>query len=76
MDSQYAEVKLTGIAQTESRETDVKGWESEFQDTLTKDPCTTDLAQFKIDTGEHPPISQAPYNAPQSLVESVNKELK
>ena len=57
MDNQYIEVTLTGRAQTESREADIKGWEKEFHDTLTKDLGTTELAKFKIDTGDHPPIS-------------------
>ena len=35
----------------------------------------TDLVQFKIETGLHPPICQGPYNTPQALLSSVNKEL-
>ena len=60
MDKQYIEVTLMGKARAESREADIKGWKKEFHDILTKDPGTTDLAKFKIDTGDHPPISQAP----------------
>ena len=75
MENQYAEVTLMGQAQAESREADVLGWESDFRDTLTKDPGTTNLAEFRIDTGQHPPVCQGPYNTPQSLVESVSKEL-
>ena len=33
------------------------------------------LKEFRIDTGDHAPIHQRPYNTPQSLFESVNKEL-
>ena len=76
MYSQYTEVILTGSVQAESREADITGWESEFHDTLTKDVGTADLAEFKMDTGDHPTISQALYNTLQSLVDIVNKELR
>ena len=47
-----------------------------FADILTKEPGLTSLVQFKIETGLHPPICQGPYNTPQALVKSVDKELE
>ena len=35
MDTQYAEVKVTGRVETDSREADIDRWESDFADTLT-----------------------------------------
>ena len=76
MEHQYTEVTLSGEVETDTKEEDVKQWESEYSDILTKDLGLTNLAEFKIKTGDHPPICQGPYNIPQSLVDSVNKELK
>ena len=33
------------------------------------------MVQFRIETGSHAPICQGPYNTPQSLLSSVDKEL-
>jgi len=44
-------------------------------DILTKEPGLTNLAQFRIDTGSHQPLCQGPYNTPQALIATVNKEL-
>ena len=63
---------LSGVAVAEE---DIKQWESDFGDILTKEPGLTTLAEFKMDTGSHPPICQGPYNTPQGLIASV-KELK
>ena len=76
MEVQYTEATVTGKVEAQTRETDVKGWEMEFSDILTKEPGLTTLVEFRIETGEHPPISQRPYNMPQALVQSVNKELE
>ena len=75
MEDQYAEAKVTGKVDSDSREADIGRWESEFADTLTKEQGLTDLVQFKIETGLHPPICQGPYNTPQALLGSVDKEL-
>ena len=56
MNNQYTQVSLSGVAQAESRDKDVKEWEDEFSDILTKEPGLTNLIEFKIDTGDHPPI--------------------
>ena len=76
LDNQYAEAKVTGSVVHGDRERDIKCWEEEFKSTLTKEPGLTNLVTFKMDTGTHAPIHQRPYNTPQSLVESVNQELK
>ena len=75
MDQQYSEVKISGVAEGEDRERDVREWEKEYSDILTKEPGLTNLTEFKMDTGNHPPICQRPYNTPQTLITSVNKEL-
>ena len=76
MENQYAEAKVTGKVDSDSREEDIVAWESDFADILTKEPGLTKLVQFRIETGLHPPISQGPYNTPQTLIASVNKELE
>ena len=75
LEDQYAEVKVTGNVAADNRERDIRSWEEDYKDILTKEPGPTYLKQFKTDTGDHPPIHQRPYNTPQSLIESVNKEL-
>ena len=75
MDNQYAEAKVTGSVVTEDRQKDIRCWEEEYKDILTKEPGLTTLKQFRIDTGDHAPIHQRPYKTPQSLIESTNKEL-
>ena len=76
MEQQYAEANVIGRVETETREADISSWEKEFADILTKEPGLTTLAQFRIDTGQHRPICQGPYNTPHALRESVNKELE
>ena len=76
MNNQYTEVSLSGVAQAESRDKDVKEWEDEFSDILTKEPGLTNLIEFKIDTGDNPPICQGSYSTPQGLMGSIKKELK
>ena len=75
-ETQYAEATVRGKVETATRETDIQGWETEFADILTKEPSLTSLVQFRIETGLHPPICQGPYNTPQALVKSVDKELE
>ena len=76
MDSQYTEVTVTGRVDTDTRETDVTSWEKDFSDILAKEPGPTKLVQFRIETSFHPPICQGPYNMPQALIKSVDKELE
>ena len=75
MDDQYAEVKVTGSVVDKDRVRDVKRWEEDYSDTLMKEPGLTDMIRFKIETGDHKPIYQRPYNTPQSLKKSVDDEL-
>ena len=75
MENQYTEVKLSGIAVAEDRDKDVREWERDYSDIFTKEPGLMKLAEFNIDTGNHPPITQRPYNTPQSLMTSLNKEI-
>ena len=75
LDDQYAEVKVTGSVVDKDRVRDVKRWEEDYSDTLMKEPGLTDMIRFKIETGDHKPIYQRPYNTPQSLKKSVDDEL-
>ena len=70
---QYAEAKVTGSVVNDERQRDIRSWEMDYQDILTKEPGLTNLKQFRIDIGDHAPIHQRPYNTPQSLIDSVNK---
>ena len=54
MDQQYSELVISGVAEAENRDKDVREWEKDYSDTLTKDPGLTNLTEFKIDTGDHP----------------------
>ena len=76
MDDQYAEAKITGSVVTEDRQKDIEGWKHDYKDILTKEPGLTTLKEFRIDTGDHAPIQQRPYNTPQSLKDSIDKELE
>ena len=76
MEQQYAEATVMGKVVTETREANISNWEKDFADIITKEPGLTTLAQFKFETGQHPPICQGPYNTPHALRESVNKELE
>ena len=58
MDQQFTELIIRGTAQSDSREQDIKEWEEEFGETLTKEPGLTQLAEFKMDMGDHTPIAQ------------------
>ena len=64
-------MKISGVAEGEDRERDVREWEKEYSDILTKEPGLTNLTEFRMDTGNHPPF----VCAPQTLMTSVNNEL-
>ena len=76
MDDQYAEAKVTGSVVTEDRQTDIEGWKHDYKHILTKEPGLTMLKEFRINTGDHAPRQQRPYNTPQSLKDSIDKELE
>ena len=76
MYQQYTESTVKGKVETETREADISSWKKDFADILTKEPGLTTLAQFRIDTGRHPPICQGPYNTPHALRNSDNNELE
>ena len=59
----------------EGREADIRAWEVDFNDILTKEPGLTNLTKFRIDTGDHPPIHHRLYNTPHLLLDSINKEI-
>jgi len=75
IEDSYAEAKVTGVATSGNRKADIASLKSDFSDILAKKPGLTNLAQFRNDTGSHPPIYQSPYNIPQALIAGVNKEL-
>ena len=73
MEAQYTEETVMCKVETVTREADIKNWVKDVSDILTEEPGLTDLAQFRIETGNHPSICQGPYNTPQALVDSVSK---
>ena len=72
----YAEVQIRGDNIDEVKARDIASWEAEYSDILTKEPGITHLAEFTMNTGNHPPIFQRTYSIPTSLVESVDRELQ
>ena len=60
MDQQYSELVISGVAEAETRDKDVKEWEEENHDSLTKEPGLTELTEISIDTGNHALIAQCP----------------
>ena len=75
MDQQYTELVLSGVAEAETSDSDVREWEEVYRDTLTKAPGLTRLTKFSIDTGDHTPIAQRPYNTPIALKCSIDREI-
>ena len=71
----YSEVQVSGEELKGKQAADVRGWEMDFQDILTKEPGLTHLVKFSIDTGDHPPIHQRAYSTPSSLWDSIDKEI-
>ena len=47
----------------------------EFGNVFSDEPGNTKRVVMKIDTGDHPPIRQAPYSVPVGLREEVRNEL-
>ena len=76
MDDQYSEAKVTGTMLAKGREADIRAWEVDFKDILTKEPGLTNLTEFRIDTGDHPPIHERLYNIPCLLLDSINKDIE
>ena len=62
MEHEYAEVVVSGCVQVPNRYRDTQQWLSEYKDIMTKEPGLTKMAEFAIDTGDHSPIAQCPYN--------------
>ena len=58
-----------GSVVNDERQRDIRSWEMDYQDILTKEPKLTKLEQFRIDTGDQAPIYQRPYSTPQSLID-------
>ena len=75
MDQQFSELVIRGTVEADSRDKDIQDWVDEFSDTLTKEPGLTKLAEFRIETGDHQPIAQCPYNTPLTLKASVDREI-
>ena len=48
----------------------------EYSDIFSNIPSRTSVTEHKVDTGEAPPIRSPPYRIPQSLLKTVNKELR
>ena len=58
-----------------NREKHIAEFESDFKEMLTKAPGYCDMVHFDIDTGQHKPIQQRPYNTPIALRQSADKEI-
>ena len=71
----YAEIVIRGRVEDKSRDKDISEWVTEFSVKLTKEPGLTLLMEFTMDTRDHAPIAQWPYNTPLSLRQSVDKEI-
>ena len=48
----------------------------EYSDIFSNIPSRTSVTEHKVDTGEAPPIRSPPYRIPQSLLKTVNDELR
>ena len=48
-------VNVEGSVGSGPRQEDIGEWEKEYADILTEEPGLTDLAMFKIDTGDAKP---------------------
>ena len=75
MDQQFSELVIRGTVEADSRDKDIRDWVDKFSDTLIKEPGLTKLAEFRIETGDHQPITQCPYNTPLTLKASVDREI-
>jgi len=71
----YTETVVEGDTLTESQKEDIRSICEEFSSTLTKEPGCTDLVEFGIDTGDHAPIAQRPYNTPMHFRQSIDQEI-
>ena len=67
-------VNVEGAVGSGPRQEDIGEWE-EYADILTEEPGLTDLATFKIDTGDAKPIHQRAYNTPVLLIPGVDLEI-
>ena len=76
LEYRYSEARVRGVDAQGKQAQDIAKWEEDFKDTLTKEPGLTNLAEFGIDTGDHPPIFQRAYSTPTSMVESIDKEIQ
>ena len=76
LEHRYSEARVRVVDAQGKQAQDIAKWEEDFKDTLTKEPGLTHLAEFGIDTGDHPPIFQRAYSTPTSLVESIGKEIQ
>ena len=68
-------VNVEGAVGSGPRQEDIGEWEKEYADIFTEEPGLTDLAMFKIDTGDAKPIHQRAYNTPVSLILGVDLEI-
>jgi len=71
----YAEGKVMGDELDDEKKRDIARIMERYGDTLTKEPGLTDLAEFKIDTGECKQIYQRPYNTPAHFRASIDSEI-
>ena len=69
-------LKLIAGDTEENRKADIEVLQQEFSEILREEPGTTDLAVFKINTGDAQPTQQRPYMTANSLKQGVEDEIK
>jgi len=72
----YAEVKVLGAEELDvGQRSQIEGILGKYRNTLTKEPGLTDITTFHIDTREHTPVHQRPYNTPAHFRAFINTEI-
>ena len=61
---------------TEGQRSQVRNLLHEYSDVFSGKSNLTNVAAYKIDTGESSPIRSVPYRIPQRPEEEVNKEME
>ena len=69
-------IKVVGSVASEDMRLGLDKLLGNFRDTLTEDPGLTDAVRFSIDTGQHDPIAQRPYQTPDVLKKGLEEELR
>ena len=76
LEDRYSEVHVGSADAIGKQARDIAEWEEDFCDTLAKEPGLTNMTEFSMDTGDHPPIFQRAYSTPTSLKDSIEREIE